>query len=182
MASLFQGAVADQVPYGIYDVEFSVPSSVVIRRQVHVFQPDVWVFSGALGHLGDREYSAPGDIVSGKVTNIPAYERPVFMTMSGVTAPYMVNSIVTDEGNGSGTFRFVADNPMSVFMLFTIGKSGILDAREFQLPGVSAINIDLSHPNPPKIEAPSGSRAGGQTSTDDAIESQVLHESTHSKD
>jgi hypothetical protein len=76
------------------------------------------------------------------------------MTMSGVYVPYMINSAVSDTGSGKGTFSFLRVNPNSVFMLFTIGKSGILDAREFKLPREPEIIIDLAHPNSPKIDVP----------------------------
>jgi hypothetical protein len=154
MSDLFRkGDVADQVPYGDYDLEFILPLGV-IKREVDVFQPDVWVFSDSQGFYGDRDDSGPANIVRGAVTNIPANERPIFMTMSGVYIPYTINSVVSDTGNGNGTFSFVGDNPNSVFMLYTIGKSGILDAREIKLPRETEVTIDLSHPNPPQKDLP----------------------------
>lgn len=151
MSGLFKKAVADQVPYGYYHLE----GIGVFNREVDVFQPDVWVFSGFQATLGDSEISGPGNVVRGELKNIPANERPVFMTMSGVYMPYMINSVVSETGNGSGSFSFVASNPYGVFMLYTIGKSGILDARVFKTWRESEIIIDLSHPSPPKSdEAP----------------------------
>jgi hypothetical protein len=37
-------------------------------------------------------------------------------------------------------------------MLYTIGKSGILDVREFKIPRESEIIIDLSRSNPPSVD------------------------------
>jgi len=159
MAGLFKGAVADEVPYGSYDLELFDPLGGVIKRQVDVFQQDVWVYSGLLARDGDRPYLGPENIVRGMVKNIPANERPVFVTMSGVYLSRMINSSVSDTGNGRGTFGLAGVNPDGVYMLFTIGRSGILDAREFQLPGESEIVVDLSRPNSPKAEAISRSQA-----------------------
>jgi hypothetical protein len=174
MTDLFRGAVADEVPYGSYDLELFDPLGGVIKRRVDVFQQDVWVYSGLVAREGDRPYSGPDNVVRGKVENIPANERPVFVTMQGVYIPHMINSTVSDSEAGTGTFSLTGMNPTGFFMLFTIGRSGILDAREFQLPGVSEIIIDLSHANPPKVEVPSSSQIAGQTSTDRAVESQVV--------
>jgi hypothetical protein len=151
MSDLFQHTVADQVPYGSYDLEFTMAFGVV-KRELHVFQPDVWVFSDSPRYFGDADTTGPGNIVRGELKNIPAKEIPVFMIMSGVYFPYTINSAVSDTGNGSGAFSFVGDNPSGRFMLYTVGKSGILDAREFGIPRDSEITIDLSRPNPPKIE------------------------------
>ena len=152
MSDLFKkGTSADQIPYGYYDLEFLLPLGLV-KREVHVFQPDVWVFSASPSYFGDAFISGPGDVVSGELKNIPVSEKPVFMIMSGIYFPYTINSIVSDAGNGDGSFSFVADNPMGEFMLYTIGKSGILDAREFSIPQKLKITIDLSHPNPPKLD------------------------------
>jgi hypothetical protein len=167
MSGLFKKGGADQIPYGSYDLEFILPLGV-IKRKVDVFQPDVWVFSGSQGFYGLIDSSGPGNVVRGELKNIPANERPIFMIMSGVYIPYTINSVVTEAGDGSGTFSFEGYNPLSVYMLYTIGKSGILDAREFQLPEESEINndlshsnpfnpviiVDLSHPNPPKKVVP----------------------------
>ena len=155
MASLFKGAVADQIPYGHYDLEFSVPLDSA-SRHVDVLQPDVWVFSGSiLFPYGAFPVTlGPQNLVHGELRNIPTKERPVFMTMSGVNIPYIINSAVTDTGGGNGTFSFVGGNPRDVFMVYTIGKSGILDAREIKTPRESKIVIDLAHPSPPKIDAP----------------------------
>lgn len=151
MSGLFHGGVADQIPYGSYDLKFALPLGL-INREVDVFQPDVWVISDSQGFYGDRVYSGPSNIVRGEVRNIPVKERPIFLTMSAVNIPYMINSVVTDTDAGNGTFSFVGVNPNSVFMLYTIGKSGVLDVREFELPRKSDIVIDLAHPNPPKID------------------------------
>jgi hypothetical protein len=153
MSGLFQHTVADQIPYGYYDLEFTMALGVV-KRELHVFQPDVWVFSDSPRSFGDADISGPGGVIRGELKNIPASERPVFMIMSGVYIPYTINSVVSDTGNGSGSFSFVGDNPSGRFMLYTIGKSGILDAREFGIPRDAEITIDLSHPNPPKIDVP----------------------------
>jgi hypothetical protein len=154
MSGMFKGGVAHQIPYGYYDLEFILGLGYV-KREVHVFQPDVWVFSDSGGYYGDTDTSGPGNVVRGELKNIPANERPVFMIMSGVYFPYTINSVVSDTGDGSGSFSFVGDNPSGRFMLYTIGKSGILDAREFGIPRDSEIAIDLVHPSPPKIdEAP----------------------------
>ena len=158
MAGFFKGAVADEIPYGSYDLELFDPIGGVIKRQVDVFQQEVWVYSGLLARVGDSRYIGPANIVRGKVENIPANERPVFVTMSGVYIPRMINSTVSDTGDGRGTFGLAGINPDGVYMLFTIGRSGILDAREFQLPGESEIVVDLSRPNPPKVEATSSSQ------------------------
>jgi hypothetical protein len=154
MKSLFKGAVANEVPYGSYDLELFDPLGGVVKRRVDVFQQEVWVYSGLVARYGDLPYSGPDNVVRGEVENIPGSERPIFMTMSGVYVPYMINSAVSDTGSGKGTFSFLGVNPNSVFMLFTIGKSGILDAREFKLPREPEIIIDLAHPNSPKIDVP----------------------------
>lgn len=153
MASLFKGVVAEQVPYGHYDLEFLMPLGYVTRH-VEVLQPDVLVFSdNVMYNFGDTGCSyGPENVVHGEVKNIPANERPVFLTMSGVNVSYMIDSAVTDTGSGNGTFSFLGVNPYSVFMLYTIGKSGILDARELKTPRESEIVIDLAHPSPPKID------------------------------
>ena len=151
MSSVFKGGVADQIPYGYYDIEFLLGLGVV-KRKVDVFQSDVWVFSDSGGYYGDADISGTGSIVSGELKNIPANEKPVFMIMSGVYFPYTINSVISDTGNGSGSFSFVGDNPSGTFMLYTIGKSGVLDARMFQIPRDSEIMIDLSHSHHPKID------------------------------
>lgn len=179
MTGLFKGAVADEVPYGSYDLELFDPLGGVIKRRVDAFQQDVWVYSGLVARDGDRPYSGPDNVVRGKVENIPATERPIFVTMSGIYVPHMINSSVSDSGAGTGTFSLTGVNPTGFFMLFTIGRSGILDTREIKLPVESEIVVDLSHPNPPKVEVPSSSQAGSQASTDRVIESELLHESTH---
>ncbi len=161
MASLFKGTVAEQVPYGHYHLEFNTSFGYIIR-EVDVLQPDVWVFSGMMSFAyGDFPVSrGPQNVVHGELRNIPANERPVFLTMSGVNVPYMIDSAVTDTGGGNGTFSFLGVNPFGVYMLYTIGKSGILDAREInirqdsQMPREPEIIIDLSHPSPPKIDVP----------------------------
>jgi len=104
--------------------------------------------------MGDAFISGPGSVVSGELKNIPASERPVFMIMSGVYFPFTMNSIVSEMGPGSGSFSFIGDNPSGEFMIYTIGKSGILDAREYNIPRDldSKVTIDLAHPSPPKIE------------------------------
>jgi hypothetical protein len=152
MSDLFKEAVADHVPYGHYHLEAAVGLAAV-KREVDVFQPDVWVFADSKGLYGDYDgISGPQNVVSGQLKNIPAGEKPVFLTMSGINTPYMVNSIVTDTGGGNGTFSFIGTNPVGEFMLYTIGKSGILDAREFSTLRGSEITIDLAHPSPPKID------------------------------
>lgn len=153
MASLFKGLVAEQVPYGHYDMNLLVPFYGV-DRHVDVLQPDVWIFIGDPAYpYGDTRASyGPINVIRGELKNIPDNERPVFLTMSGVTFPYMINSTVTDTGAGSGTFSFLGVNPYAVYMLYTMGKSGILDAREFDVRRESKIVIDLAHPNPPKID------------------------------
>jgi hypothetical protein len=166
MTSLFKGAIAEQVPYGSYDLKLFDPLGGVIKRRVDVFKPDVWVYSGFVARDGDRPYSGPDNVVRGEVENISANERPVFVTLSGIFVSYMINSTVADSGAGAGTFSLTGVNPTGFFMLFTIGRSGILDARELKLPVEGKIVVDLSHPNPPKVEAPSSSQAAGQASTD----------------
>lgn len=151
MSGLFKQGVADQIPYGNYDLEFALPLGI-IKREVDVFQPDVWVFSGSQGFYGDTVHSGPANIVRGEVKNIPANERPVFMTLSGVYVSYMINSVVSDADGVNGTFSFTGANPTGVFTLYTIGRSGVLDVREFRLPREAEITIDLSHSNPPKID------------------------------
>lgn len=151
MSDLFKGGVADEIPYGYYNLEFLLQLGDV-KREMDVFQPDVWVFSDSGGYYGDTAYSGPGSVVRGELENIPAKERPVFMIMSGIYFPYTINSVVSETGNGSGSFSFIGNNPSGKFMLYTIGKSGILDVREFGIPRNSEITIDLSHPNPPKID------------------------------
>ena len=151
ISDLFKQGVADQIPYGYYDLEFSLPMGSV-KREVDVFQPDVWVFSDSPRFGGDADISGLGGVIRGELKNIPTNERPVFMIMSGVYFPYTINSVVSDTGNGNGSFSFIGNNPSGKFMLYTIGKSGILDAREFGIPRESEIIIDLSHPSPPKID------------------------------
>ncbi len=147
----FKQGVADQIPYGNYDLEFLLGLGDV-KREVDVFQPDVWVFSDSGGFNGDADITDPINVIRGGLKNIPSNERPIFMIMSGVYFPYTINSVVSDTGNGSGSFSFVGDNPGGRFMLYTVGKSGVLDARMFQIPRDSEIMIDLSHPSPPKID------------------------------
>jgi len=151
ISDLFKKGVADQIPYGPYDLEFILPLGD-IKREVDVFQPDVWVFSGSPSFYGDADISDPGNVVRGELKNIPANERPVFMIMAGVYFPYTINSVVSDTGNGSGSFSFVGNNPSGEFMLYTVGKSGVLDAREFKIPRHSEIMVDLSHSSPPKVD------------------------------
>ncbi len=91
----------------------------------------------------------------------------------------MINSSVSDSGAGTGTFSLTGVNPTGFFMLFTIGRSGILDTREIKLPVEGEIVVDLAHPSLPKVEVPSSSQAGRQASTNHAIESEFLHESIH---
>ena len=153
MTSLFKGAVADQVPYGSYDLKLFDPIGGVTERHVDVFQPDVWVYSGILALDGDTVYSGPRNVVQGKIENIPDNEKPLFVTMVGLYVPYMINSPVLNSNTGDGTFSFVGVNPNSVFMLLTIGQSGVLDAREFKIPDTSEIVVDLSHPSAPKSVA-----------------------------
>ena len=155
MKSLFNGPVADEVPYGSYDLEIFHPLAGTMKRQIDVYQEDVRVFSGFLWFgLGDRNYNGPENVVLGEIENIPAHERPVFVTMSGIYAPFMSNSSVSDSGEGSGTFSLNGANPMGEYLLYTIGRSGILDAREIKLPREGKVMIDLSHPNPPKKDLP----------------------------
>jgi hypothetical protein len=152
MSDLFKDAVADHIPYGSYHLEAAVGLAGV-ERDVDVFQPDVWVFSDSKGFYGDSDGpSSPDNIVSGELRTIPANEKPVFMVMSGVYMPYTINSVVSDMANGNGTFSFIGTNPVGEYMLYTIGKSGILDAREFKAPRESKIVIDLAHPSTPKID------------------------------
>lgn len=152
MFGLFKENVADHVPYGRYHFDAAAGLGVV-ERDVDVFQPDVWVFSDSAGFYGDSDGpSGPNNVVSGELKNIPANEKPVFMIMSGVYMPYTINSVVSDTDNGNGTFSFVGTNPFGEFMLYTIGKSGILDARVFKAPRESKIVIDLAHPSLPKID------------------------------
>lgn len=151
ISDLFKQGVADQVPYGYYTLEVSLPLGY-IKREVDVFQPDVWVFSGSPAFYGDADTSGPGNVIRGELKNIPANERPIFMTMSGIYFPYTINSVVSDTGNGSGSFSFIGKNPSGKFMLYTIGKSGILDAREFGIPRDSVITVDLSHRTPPTVD------------------------------
>lgn len=155
MTALFKGAVADEVPYGSYDLELFDPLGGVIKRRVDAFQQDVWVYSGLVARDGDRPYSGPDNVVLGEVENIPANERPVFVTMLGVYVPHMINSRVSDSGARTGTFSLTGVNPIGFFVLLTIGRSGVLDTRELKLPAEGPIVIDLSHPNPPKVEFPS---------------------------
>lgn len=152
MSGLFKGGSADQIPYGDYDLEFVLPLGV-IKREVDVFQPDVWVYSSSQGFYGDTAYSGPANFVHGEVMNIPAHERPVFMIMSGIYVPYTINSFVSDDDSGHGSFSFIGANPYGDFMLYTVGKSGVLDARMFKVPRESKIMIDLSHPNAPTNDA-----------------------------
>jgi hypothetical protein len=159
MSGLFKGAFADQIPYGSYDLEFILPLGL-IKREVDIFQPDVWVFSGSGGGIEDKASSGPGNVVRGEVRNIPANEKPVFMIMSGVYIPYTINSVVSEADSGNGTFSFIGVNPYSEFMLYTIGKSGVLDARMFKLPRDSEIVIDLSQPSPPKKDLPNEDLTG----------------------
>jgi hypothetical protein len=151
MRSLFNGAVADGVPYGSYDLEIFHPLAGIIKRQVDVYQEEVPVFSGVLWFgLEDRDYNGPENVVFGEIENVPANERPLFVTMSGIYAPHMSNSTVSDSGDGRGTFSLNGTNPLGEYLLYTIGRSGILDAREIKLPRETKVTIDLSHPNPPK--------------------------------
>ncbi|MGC1483396.1 MAG: hypothetical protein WA789_06340 [Candidatus Acidiferrum sp.] len=173
MTSLFKGAVADEVPYGSYDLELFDPLGGVIKRRVDAFQQDVWVYSGLVARDGERPYSGPDNVVLGEVENIPANERPIFVTMLGVYVPHMINSRVSDLRAGTGTFSLTGVNTTGFFMLLTIGSSGILDTRELKLPAEGPIVVDLSHPNPPKVEAPSSSQTGGHISIDHAMESQI---------
>jgi hypothetical protein len=155
MKSLFKGAVADDVPYGSYDLEIFHPMAGSIKRQVDVYQEDVRVISGILWFgFGDRNYNGPENVVQGEIENIPANERPVFVTMSGIYAPFMSNSTVSDSGSETGTFSLNGANPLGEYLLYTIGRSGILDAREIRLPREGKVVIDLSQPNPPKKDLP----------------------------
>jgi hypothetical protein len=160
MKSLFRGAVADEVPYGSYDLELSDPIGGIIRRRVDAFQQDVWVYSGLVAHGGDRPYSGPDNVVRGEVESIPADESPVFVTMTGIYVPHMINSKVSDAGAGTGAFSLTGVNPIGLYMLFTIGRSGILDAREIRLPMKGKIVVDLSHRNSPMVEGAGGHGLG----------------------
>lgn len=152
ISELFKQGVADQIPYGYYDLELILPLGSV-KREVDVFQPYVSVYSDSPGYMGDAFTSGPGGVVSGELKNIPAGEKTVFMIMSGVYFPFTINSVVSDTGLGSGSFSFVGNNPSGEFMIYTVGKSGILDAREINIPRDlgSKITIDLAHPSPPNI-------------------------------
>jgi hypothetical protein len=162
MTGLFKGAVAEGVPYGSYDLELFDPLGGLIKRQVDAFQQDVWVYSGLVASYGDTSYSGPSNVVHGEIKNIPSDERPLFVTMSGIYVPYMINSNVSDAETGAGAFSLTGVNPTGFFMLFTIGRSGVLDAREVKLPVEGKIVIDLSRPDPPKIERTPGSQPAGQ--------------------
>jgi hypothetical protein len=144
MTGLFKGAVADEVPYGSYDLELFDPLGGIIKRRVDAFQKDVWVYSGLVARYGDRPYSGPDNVVHGEVENIPANEMPLFVTMTGVYVSHMINSILSDTGNGRGTFTLAGVNPEGIYLLITIGRSGVLDVREIKLPRKDEVTIELA--------------------------------------
>lgn len=151
MAQLFKSGVATEVPYGSYVLKISDPLGGVIRRRVDVFQADVSVFSGLLAYGEGGAYSGPLNIVQGQITNIPMNEKPIFVTMSGIYIPYMINSTVSPDGDNQGTFTFEGVIPSGVYMLFTVGKLGVLDARQLTVPVKGEVVVELSHPHPPEV-------------------------------
>jgi hypothetical protein len=152
-ADHFQKGEGDHIPYGSYRLELLQGIGVDIR-DVDVFQDDVWVYSGTLGSLGDSNFSGPGGVVSGEVLNIPDAEKPLFVTLSGLYTPFMINSQVTELAGGRGSFQFVGDNQMGDYVLYTVGRSGVLDARTFNMADLLndlRITVDLAHASPLKV-------------------------------
>jgi len=136
----FKLGEADKIPYGIYELEAIGPLGGTIRREVDVFQPEVWVLAGFPVTFGDVFVSGPSLTLSGTVKNIPEAEKPVFVKLVGTDCDSMFDDKVS-ASSGSFSMAIWADN--CSFLLFTIGKSGILDVRELSLPAHGGIEVDL---------------------------------------
>jgi len=169
-ADHFQKGEGDHIPYGSYQLELVQGIGAEIR-DVDVFQDDVWVYSGTLGFYGDTAFSGPGNVISGEILNIPDTEKPLFVTLNGLYTPYMINSQVTGLVGGRGSFQFVGFNRYGMYIMYTMGRSGVLDARTFNMADLLndlKITVDLAHASPPKV-------IGSEKSTKGAAEAGPVH-------
>ena len=133
-------------PYGIYQIKLSDPFTGIIRREVDVFQPSVWVLSGLLAFGEYPAFLGPRAMVEGKVVNIPNGERPVYVRLMGLYFEHTLDDLVKGTAS-AGDFTLAGFNPDGLYILLTIGRSGILDAREIKLPPSEPVVIDLAKPH-----------------------------------
>ena len=136
----FEKGEASNIPYGFYELQATGPIGGVIRREVDVFQSEVWVLAGFGGQLGDVDFSQPNQILHGVVKHIPESEKPIFVKLIGIRCEAALDGKVDAD---SGSFSMAISTSGCPYLLFTMGRSGILDAREISLPTHDEIEIDL---------------------------------------
>ncbi|HSS97773.1 MAG TPA: hypothetical protein VLK33_12120 [Terriglobales bacterium] len=143
LASRFKNGVADNVPYGTYDIRVSKRYATPLERRVDVFQPDVWIVTSLqLSPISLPEYRAPANVVAGRLENIDPADATLYVSLVGIHSNFRIDDRVSVTGT-SGTFSLAGFNPSGDFLLLTYGSKGILDIRCVQLPTKTSIVVDL---------------------------------------
>lgn len=137
----FKKGEAGNIPYGLYELKAIGPIGGLIWREVDVFQPEVWVMAGFTGEYGDVDFVQPNQRLHGVVKHIPESEEPLFVKLLGVRCEANLDGKVDAA---SGVFSMAISAGSCPYLLLTIGRSGILDAREISLPLNGEVEIDLA--------------------------------------
>jgi hypothetical protein len=92
---------------------------------------DGLVFERRTREIAPGRYEPPSEIV--RLNNIPANERPVFMTMSGVYVPEAINSVVSDTCNRKRDIQSKRDESDRLLYAIRDWKIGYLGCARDQI-------------------------------------------------
>jgi hypothetical protein len=141
----FRGNTAKEIPYGEYNVRVHKTGFTSGEITAQVFQPVVWVVVAlSVGGTLRGEYTGARLQLTGTVTNIDPSEQPVYIRLSAIYSNFIMDTRVNVRDQ-SGAFTLAGVIPDGEYILLTIGRTRVLDMRQFKVafPAKEPIMIDL---------------------------------------
>jgi hypothetical protein len=137
LASKFRNNTISGVPFGVYELRTYTKGFYTAKREVRVYQSDVWVVVQL--QIGDIEAGDLGPTttaITGQVMNLQT-QGPVWVRAAGLFSGVIVDG--KTEANGS--FQ-ISGLPVGDYILITRQENRVLDMRRVSA-GKDSVVIDL---------------------------------------
>lgn len=144
-ATSFRDNEASNVPFGVYQASIGAKGFWNVRKQVRVFQAEVWVVAALEIGMGSSEGGLPtADLVG--VMKGRRSEDPIWIRLSGV-----YSQVVIDERITESQFKLSAV-PNGEYVLAVTQAGRVLDVQSVRTPVAEGkpITIDLSESRRPE--------------------------------
>jgi hypothetical protein len=142
-AKHFRGNVAEHIPYGAYRIKIAKEGFWPGYADIYVYKPEVWGLVALFPGEEAPAFPSPSWVASGTVVNLSPADAPIYVKLVGAYSNFVMEDRVDIKGT-SGSFLLTGENAEGKFVLLTMGRAGILDLREVDLPSRLPIEIDLA--------------------------------------